>query len=529
VVDRAEPILDCEGTLAQQGEPDTRETEAVDPLIGRRVRDFLIRERIGRGGMGAVYRADHILLHEPRALKVIRAELFRHVPHAVERFEREARIAVKLRHPNLVLLHDFFVEDGDHFLVMEYVVGQSLAELLHARGALSTAEICSIGAQCCAGLAHAHELGIVHRDLSPENVMLTPTPDGPAVKIIDFGVARAALSTEATQRIQNATLTRAGDFIGKPRYASPEQAGSLRPGEDLDGRSDLYSLGLVLYEMATGVLPFHSESAIGYLALQLYQDPPAPSKVRPELNVSPQLERVILRCLKKDRSQRYASCAELGRALEDVSRSNLARLQRPSATPRARGMAVSVTAAGLALAVGAAAAWRWDQSRRANPPPAAVVESPAPVVAKQSPPQQLKPVPVPEVKPAPAPVPAPTPAPTPQAEVKKAEPVTPAPAPTPTPTPAPAQAPTPAPVAKATPAPTPKPAPPAVVDSAAFSSPAQMQTAFDQALAYEGKHSSDEAVANWKRFRARHPSAELDDKAKRRITELTLGGMKSFP
>src|SRR5262249_33970288 len=153
-----------------------------------------------------------------------------------------------------------FVEDGDHFLVMEYVVGQSLAELLRARGALSTAEICRIGVQCCAGLAHAHELGIVHRDLSPENVMLTPTADGPQVKIIDFGVARAALSHETAARFADATLTRAGDFVGKPRYASPEQAGALRPGEQLDARSDLYSLGLMLYEMATGVLPFQSES-----------------------------------------------------------------------------------------------------------------------------------------------------------------------------------------------------------------------------------------------------------------------------
>ncbi len=185
--------------------------------------------------MGAVYRAQHLLLGERRALKVIRDELFRSVPQAIERFEREARIAVRLRHPNLVLLHDFFVEDGAHFLVMEYVVGQSLGDLLRARAALSTAEICAIGTQCCAGLAHAHELGIVHRDLSPENVMLTPTAEGLAVKIIDFGVARGALSTE--QRIADATLTRAGDFIGKPRYASPEQAGSLRPARCPSNRS----------------------------------------------------------------------------------------------------------------------------------------------------------------------------------------------------------------------------------------------------------------------------------------------------
>ena len=268
----------------------------TDPLIGRRVRDFQITERIGRGGMGAVYRADHLLLREPRALKVIRAELFQAVPEAVERFEREARIAVRLRHPNLVLIHDFFVEDGDHFLVMEYVVGRSLGELLRERGPFSADEICRIGAQCAAGLAHAHDLGVVHRDLSPENVMLTESPEGPAAKIIDFGVARGALSgTDTTRAGGDATLTRVGDFIGKPRYASPEQAGSLRQGERLDGRSDLYSLGLVLYELATGAPPFQSETPVGYLALQLYERPARPSDLRPDLEIPRALEQIILR------------------------------------------------------------------------------------------------------------------------------------------------------------------------------------------------------------------------------------------
>src|SRR5262245_64509314 len=126
--------------------------------------------------------------------------------------------------------------------------------------------------------------------------MLTESAEGPVVKIIDFGVARAALGgTDTTRAGGDATLTRIGDFIGKPRYASPEQAGSLRPGESLDGRSDLYSLGLVLYEMATGSLPFQSETAVGYLALQMYQEPPKPTQLRPELGISADLERIILR------------------------------------------------------------------------------------------------------------------------------------------------------------------------------------------------------------------------------------------
>ena len=508
-------ILDCARTLAQSDDTTPRASDPADPLIGRRVRDFLIEKRIGHGGMGAVYRAQHLLLGEPRALKVIRAELFRSVPQAVERFEREARIAVKLRHPNLVLLHDFFVEDGAHFLVMEYVVGQSLGDLLRARAALTTAEICAIGAQCCAGLAHAHELGIVHRDLSPENVMLTPTADGPAVKIIDFGVARAALSTEETTRTADATLTRAGDFIGKPRYASPEQAGSLRPGEVLDGRSDLYSLGLLLYEMATGVLPFQSDTALGYLALQLYQAPPAPSELRPELGVARDLEAVILRCLEKDRTRRFASARELGAALESVGRANAQRLTR-AARPRSFRAAKLAAAGALALALaGGAALWRESLEHAPGPAPSAAPAVAKPIVesAHTAPPVARTPEPVP--------VPAPA---------ASAEPVPPAPAPTVAPA---------APVAQVAPAPSAKPpaaaarvAPPAKAvpaRSPPFASEAEMQSAFDAALAYEQEHPGEAAIANWKRFRGRAPSQELDERAKRRITELTLGGMKSFP
>ena len=509
-------ILDCARTLAQSGDTTPRESDAADPLIGRRVRDFLIEERIGRGGMGAVYRAQHLLLGERRALKVIRDELFRSVPQAIERFEREARIAVRLRHPNLVLLHDFFVEDGAHFLVMEYVVGQSLGDLLRARAALSTAEICAIGTQCCAGLAHAHELGIVHRDLSPENVMLTPTAEGLAVKIIDFGVARGALSTE--QRIADATLTRAGDFIGKPRYASPEQAGSLRPGESLDGRSDLYSLGLLLYEMATGALPFQSESAIGYLALQLYQAPPAPSELRPELGVSPELEAIILRCLEKERTRRFASARELGAALAAVGRANAERLSR-AVRPRSSRPALLAAAGALGLALAAGALW-WREPLGGAPETPRAVAKPVVESPTVAPPVEPARTPEPLAVPEPAPVPA-EPEPTPTAN------------PAPTPAPAAEVAPAPAPSAPrvterapppARPAPA-KPAPAAV----AFASEAEMQSAFDAALAYEKEHPGSAAIANWKRFRARGPSQELDERAKRRITELTLGGMKAFP
>src|SRR5262249_7234880 len=161
--------------------------------------------------------------------------------------------------------YDFFVEDDHHFLVMEYVVGTSLSTFLRERGVLSVEGTCRIGIQCCAGLAHAHQMGIVHRDLSPENVMLAASATGVSVKIIDFGVARAAFGGRGQSWMQaDRTLTGSGEFIGKPRYASPEQAGALRSGQVLDHRSDLYTLGLILYEMATGHSPFHADSAFDY-------------------------------------------------------------------------------------------------------------------------------------------------------------------------------------------------------------------------------------------------------------------------
>jgi serine/threonine-protein kinase len=290
----------------------------ADSLIGRQVRDLRIVELLGRGGMGAVYRAEHVLLREPRAVKVIRQENL-NLPHAVERFQREARIAVRLRHPNLVLVHDFFVEDGDYYLVMEYVVGESLGKKIRSDGPLSTEAACEIGIRCCAGLAHAHELGVVHRDLSPENILLQPRSGGPEPKIIDFGIARAVFAqADAEGNEADLTLTRVGGFVGKPRYASPEQAGRLKRGEKIDPRSDLYTFGLILYEMVTGDLPFHSDSEIGYLSLHHSGLPERPTVLRPELGIPIAMERVILRCLEKDREKRFQTAGELSKALAAV-------------------------------------------------------------------------------------------------------------------------------------------------------------------------------------------------------------------
>jgi eukaryotic-like serine/threonine-protein kinase len=553
---------------------DSPPDDASDPMIGRQVRDLRILERIGRGGMGAVYKVEHLLLREIRALKMIRAERFNAVPQALERFQREARIAVRLRHPNLVLIYDFFIEGGDQFLVMEYVVGESLAARIREHGALSIDETCSIGMQCCAGLAYAHDMGIVHRDLSPENILLRAAPDDARVKIIDFGIARAAVSeSDLTLSGEEATLTRGGDFLGKPRYASPEQAGKLRAGETLDPRSDLYTLGLILYEMVTGDLPFHSDTEIGYLSLHAFEPPPPPTRIRPDLPIPPALEQVILRCLEKDRAHRFPDARAVAAALEwawhsgDLAQapfpiapptdSQETRLfdsvdttrwreeaQQPSA-PQAAGEEARDGASGVAPLVGLAllagvsagiAVWWWTGSRT---PPAE--EPPGLIASAPSESESAKPA---FVEPKPArltelaantqarPVePPPKPEPTDAASRSK-EPSAAAHVPTGPPhaaTPPAASAPTvprlassAPPLTKPTP---PKPAP-AVTGIPPFADEAEMRQSFDEAVRFEESHDAAAAIESWKRFRARSPVHELDEEAKRHITRLTLAGLK---
>jgi serine/threonine protein kinase len=533
---------------------------AADPMVGRQVRDFRVLERIGRGGMGSVYKAEHRLLREPRALKVMRAELFHAMPQAVERFEREARIAVKLRHPNLVLLHDFFVEDGDRFLVMEYVVGKSLATLMREQGALSVDETCRIGLQICAGLGYAHEMGIVHRDLSPENVMITPSPSGPQVKIIDFGVARAAFANPEGGSEEDATLTRVGQFIGKPRYASPEQAGSLRRGESLDQRSDLYTVGLMLFEMLTERFPFQSESDLGYLAKHSFEAPASLRRTRPDLEIPPALERVILHCLEKDRARRFASAQELGAALEWAWHSGDPRTAPFGRDPRADDadseptrpmdlpvyepppdrrpalIAGAVALTLLGVVAGGAALWF---STRDDARPAVVAKAvaepaaptPAALAAKVEPEPEPEPQArsEPELAPEPEPVPVAQPMPEKRADDEKRAELAAAGLPVQEPAP---------PVEKPEPASRPsppaevaveRPKPPAPVAAPAFADAAEMQRAFDEALAYESSHPATASIANWKRFRSRSPSHELDERAKRRITDLTLGNLRGYP
>jgi serine/threonine protein kinase len=296
----------------------------MDPQIpqpGELVAGRLRVERVlGSGGMGVVLAARHEDLGELVAVKMLR--LPSGDGRSFERLRREARAAAKLRGEHVVRVMDVgTLENGAPFIVMEYVAGRTLAQAREAAGRIAVPTAVDWVLQACEGLAEAHGLGIVHRDIKPSNLLLTTRPDGSSlIKLLDFGIAKS-LSVLPT------TLTETGGFLGSPLYASPEQ---VRDARVVDHRTDVWSMGVVLYQLVTGALPFPSYTATAAIA-SLAADPPvAPRSVVPDLPL--ELERVLLRCLEKDPQNRFATVAELARALEplgsDASAGATARVGR---------------------------------------------------------------------------------------------------------------------------------------------------------------------------------------------------------
>jgi eukaryotic-like serine/threonine-protein kinase len=322
-----------------------------DPgLIGQTLLHYRIAEKIGEGGMGAVYRAVDTHLDRPVAVKVLPPDKVAD-PERKARFVQEARAASALRHPNIVVIHDIASDLGRDFMVMELVEGQSLDQLIGRRG-LKLNEALGWAVQIADGLAKAHAAGIVHRDLKPTNVMVTP--DG-LVKILDFGLAKLAEDPPGAEAGLTMTMgqderprTEAGFIVGTAAYMSPEQA----EGRKVDSRSDVFSFGAVLYEMLTGRKAFGRDSQMKTLAAVLNEEPKPASDVSEA--VPAELERVLGRCLRKDPQRRWQTMSDLKVALQDLkedSESGKLAARVPSGgRKKKRSPAVAAAAAVLALA-----------------------------------------------------------------------------------------------------------------------------------------------------------------------------------
>ena len=276
---------------------------------------YLIQARLGEGGMAIVYRAHHELLDESRALKVIRPDLARDIEF-MTRFKNEAIMARKLNHPNAVRVDDLDIaEDGLPFIAMELVVGDTLKTLILQTGPLPVTLVLNIAMPVCEALDAAHKLGLIHRDIKPENIVLVAQRDGPPVpKILDFGISRLREETA-----QAKGLTQTGMVIGTPEYMSPEQVMGKRRIE-IDGRSDLYSLGVVMYRMLTGELPFQGESTMEMILQHLKIPPKAPHQLKPGLAIPESVSQIVMKALEKDRENRYATGAEMATAIKRVLR-----------------------------------------------------------------------------------------------------------------------------------------------------------------------------------------------------------------
>lgn len=269
---------------------------------------YQIESRLGAGGMGEVYKAVHTHLGAPRVIKVIHANISSSTD-AQDRFLREARTATKVHHPNVATLHDFSsLPDGSHYMVWEYIDGENLAQRLRARGTLPPRQAIHIIQQALAGLDAIHRAGIVHRDISPENLMITADD---TVKVIDMGVAKVDDAGAVSQ-------TRTGIFVGKLRYAAPEQLGFIPDGEKIDGRADIYAMAMVLFELLTGRPPYEAKSPHEYFMLHARPQVDKTVELPPNMLGSAAIQEVLEKALARDRNERYATAREFSSALEVV-------------------------------------------------------------------------------------------------------------------------------------------------------------------------------------------------------------------
>jgi serine/threonine-protein kinase len=427
-------------------------------LVGKKLGQYQMIEELGRGGMAIVYKAYQPSLSRYVAIKVLPPQ-FAFDNEFVQRFLREARSAAALHHPNIVTIHDVCHQDGFYFIVMEFVEGKTLDEVVAESGRMPLPRVQRIVSQVVDALGHAHQRGLIHRDIKPTNIMVDPQRND-HVTLMDFGLVRAA---------EDSGLTKTGTIVGTPEYMSPEQA----EGGEIDQRTDIYSLGVVLFKMLTGRVPFSRSTPHAVLIAHMTQEPPSMTSISPGLPAP--MEAVVRQALAKDREKRYARASDLGRDLAIAARGEMPPgLKRPSrprapAKPdveptvvthkptvkaRVKGWMWALGGVGALLLLGlcAVAVFALDLLPFSASAPA----TPTPTVAPTSTPAMTRGVeatatltlaPSATSEPSPTPEPSPSPSPRPSATPEATETATPTPVPTSTDTPVPTSSDTPAPTA----------------------------------------------------------------------------------
>ena len=360
-------------------------------MVGRTFLQYRFLDKLGAGGMGDVYKAQDTRLNRFVAIKVLSGPNAAN-PERRRRFIQEAQAASALNHPNIITIHDIIADGDTQFMVMEFVAGKTLVDLI-PKGGLRVPQALKYAAQMTDALSVAHAAGVIHRDLKPANVMAT---ESGLVKILDFGLAKltdpeTVKLDDATKTIGDAPLTVEGSIIGTVSYMSPEQA----QGKKVDKRSDIFSLGAVLYEMVTGVRAFEGENTVSTLSAILRDEVKPFAEVAPD--VPPKIERLIGRCLRKSRDDRWQSMQDVKKALAALRReSDSGQLYKPQIPAGAGRRSASMATAGIAIGLVALAAGgvgaRWWIKHRAQTAASAVaapipeVTPPAPVAAPEPPP-----------------------------------------------------------------------------------------------------------------------------------------------
>jgi serine/threonine-protein kinase len=290
---------------------------APDPRLGTVLHDrYEIQQRLAAGAMAVVYRGERVRLKRPVAIKFLH-ESYASSDDGMMRFEREALVMSQLNHPNCVSVTDFGVDQGSPYLVMDFIDGRSLREVLGVEHRMPASRALHIVRQILAGLAHAHGHGIIHRDIKPENILLTTVEGlGEQVRILDFGLAK----------LRNETSVTTGIAVGTPGYMSPEQT----TGERVDERADIYATGIMLYELLSGKKPFQSDSPYDVMRMHREVTPTPLCFAAPEARVSDQLDAVIQRALAKPRESRFASASQFLLALEETPEGQQAKGRGPA-------------------------------------------------------------------------------------------------------------------------------------------------------------------------------------------------------